>query len=287
MDQIDGDGRMTYSNRDFTADLKKRNGILILGHRGCRKSTVPENTTAAFKRALGVGADGIEIDVESTRDGRLVVVNRWFLKFNFGFFPWERSCEEIRKAAGKKEIPIPEFDEVCRFMGTRPRAVFNVEIKSSSRLVCKTAVKAAKCIHRYGLVKNVVVSSFDLNTLLTLRLKNPEIETAYLFRSEDRTLRLEEKKTFRYKVNGILNRSGIKALFAFAGTLHPETSLIPENGTRFWQRLNRIMKKRVNTWTVDSREDFNKAVESGAECIISDSPELMIAYRNATRIKRA
>lgn len=275
---------MKLSNRDLTADLKKRKGILILGHRGCRKSTVPENTIEAFKKAFDAGADGIEIDVETTADGRLVVVNRWFLKFNFGFFPWERTLSVIRSRAMEEGILVPDFDEVCRFIRTLPSAVFNVEIKSSDKLICRTAREAAKRILHFGLVKNVIVSSFDVNTLVTLRFTNPEIETAYLFRSEDRTLKVEEKETFRYKLNGLINRSGLKSIPACAGTLHPETSLISAGENRFWQKLNGLLKKRVNTWTVDSRSEFDKAVNAGVDIIISDNPEAMVKYRNERNI---
>lgn len=274
---------MRRSNRKLTTELKKRRGILILGHRGCRKTTAPENTMAAFRKAFDAGADGIEIDVETTADGRLVVVNRWFLKANFGFFPWERPLWVIRRHAEEKGIRVPDFDEVCRFIRTLPSAVFNVEIKSSHRLICRTARKAAQRIVHFGLEKNVIVSSFDMNTLLTLRFTNPDIETAYLFRLEDRTLELKEKETFRYRLNGLINRSGIKSVIACAGTLHPETSLIPAGKKRFWQKLNRILKKRVNTWTVDSPGEFDKALDSGVNIIISDNPEEMVGYRRTIK----
>ncbi|MCP3922412.1 MAG: hypothetical protein GY714_07500 [Desulfobacterales bacterium] len=77
-------------------DLKKTKGILILGHRGCRKTEIQENTIEAFEKAFDVGSDGIEIDVDSTSDNKLVVVNRWFLNKNFGFFPWERKFDYMK-----------------------------------------------------------------------------------------------------------------------------------------------------------------------------------------------
>ena len=45
---------------------------LIIAHRG-DSASAPENTHAAFSRAVAVGADGIELDVHLTKDGQLIV----------------------------------------------------------------------------------------------------------------------------------------------------------------------------------------------------------------------
>ncbi|HEY5402272.1 MAG TPA: glycerophosphodiester phosphodiesterase family protein, partial [Pyrinomonadaceae bacterium] len=47
---------------------------LIIGHRGASAVT-PENTLGAFRKAIEVGADGIEFDVRLTRDGMPVVIH--------------------------------------------------------------------------------------------------------------------------------------------------------------------------------------------------------------------
>ena len=50
------------------------NTPLIIGHRGA-SAVAPENTLAAFREAIAVGADGIEFDVRLTRDGFPVVIH--------------------------------------------------------------------------------------------------------------------------------------------------------------------------------------------------------------------
>ncbi|WP_329173838.1 glycerophosphodiester phosphodiesterase [Streptomyces sp. NBC_01477] len=47
---------------------------LVYGHRGSREEA-PENTLRSFRRAQEVGADGVELDVRVSRDGRLVVIH--------------------------------------------------------------------------------------------------------------------------------------------------------------------------------------------------------------------
>ncbi len=49
-------------------------GPLIIGHRGA-SAYAPENTLAAFGLAVDLGADGIELDVQLTADGRLVIIH--------------------------------------------------------------------------------------------------------------------------------------------------------------------------------------------------------------------
>ncbi len=50
------------------------NRVLVLGHRGA-PALAPENTLESFRRALELGADGLELDVRRSGDGRLVVVH--------------------------------------------------------------------------------------------------------------------------------------------------------------------------------------------------------------------
>ncbi|MCP4118797.1 MAG: hypothetical protein GY737_26070 [Desulfobacteraceae bacterium] len=260
---------------------RQAKGLIILGHRGVRNADVPENTMVAFQRAFEVGADGIEIDVESTKDGQLLVVNRWFLKKNFDFFPWERTLDEIQSQGRARGILFPVFDEVCRFVKARPGWIFNVEIKSSHRFLCRTAQKAARRIVDFGIEDQVIVSSFDVNTLLTVKFFQAGLETAYLFRKEDRVVDIDRKKSFWYKVNGMINRSGIKALIAGADTLHPEISLFRKDRKLPWQRNPLLAKKPVNTWSVDTEDDFDKALVNGVDIIISDNPGPMVAYGSA------
>ena len=247
---------------------------LILGHRGLRKESVPENTIIAFEEALKRGASGIEIDVESTLDEKLIVVNRWYLKSQFGFFPWEKSLETIQGMSKENGYEVPTFSECCEFIKNNENAIFNVEIKSSDFFICHTARKAVNIIRHHGIDDQVIISSFDINTLLTARFFHRTIETAYLFRSVDRVVKLEDKKKWRYKVNSWVNRTGIKGFLIGVDTLHPEISLFPDNPSeqdKLWMKAAQWKGKRVNTWTVDTEEDLSKALLAGVKIIISDS----------------
>lgn len=245
---------------------------VILGHRGVRHAHVTENTLEAFEEAFRRGARGIEIDVESTAEGKLIVINRWFCKARLGFFPWEKELAELRATAREEGIEVPLFHDACGFMASRKESIFNVEIKSSHRFVCHTARKAVNVIRHHGIDDRVILSSFDLNTLITTRFFHRTIETAYLFRLNDRTVRIQDKKRWRFKVNTLLNRSGIKGFLAGADTLHPEITLFPKPGAgeKIWMKGAKLLGKRVNAWTVDGSEDMQKAVAAGVRVVISD-----------------
>jgi len=245
---------------------------MVLGHRGVRNAEVTENTIEAFQEAFQRGARGIEIDVESTADGKLIVVNRWFCKARLGFFPWEKDLADLKAAAQGQGIKIPSFHDACLFMKDRPKSIFNVEIKSSHSFLCHTARKAVNVIRHHGIDDRVILSSFDVNTLVTTRFFHHTLETAYLFRLNDRTVKVEDKKKWRFKVNTWLNRSGIKGFLVGADTLHPEISLFPGPGAkeRPWMKAARLMGKRVNAWTVDQKEEMEKAVAAGVAVVISD-----------------
>src|SRR5579863_6165855 len=51
-----------------------KHSIAVIGHRGGR-ALAPENTLAAFRNAIKLGADYVEVDVRATRDGKLVIMH--------------------------------------------------------------------------------------------------------------------------------------------------------------------------------------------------------------------
>lgn len=86
---------------------------LILGHRGA-PFAAPENTLAAFRRALAAGADGIEADVQRSADGRLLLLHDDTVERTtdgagrVGELPWSALAA---LAAGQGER-IPTLEEV-------------------------------------------------------------------------------------------------------------------------------------------------------------------------------
>ena len=118
---------------------KKKEEIMTkyFGHRGY-SGNYPENTMLAFQKAIEVGAAGIELDVQFSKDGQLVVIHDETLDrttTGSGRVK-DYSLEELKsldasfKFTGQYGVnPIPTLDEVLSFMADKD-AVTNIELKT-------------------------------------------------------------------------------------------------------------------------------------------------------------
>jgi glycerophosphoryl diester phosphodiesterase len=129
---------------------------LIIAHRGA-SAEKPENTLAAFRRALALRVDGIELDVHVTRDGVPVVFHDDRLKRLTGVkgrltdFTWP----ELARLRVRGSEPIPRLVDVLRL--TRGRAVVQIELKAGVPVApVLRAVKTARALSW------VIFASFDI-----------------------------------------------------------------------------------------------------------------------------
>jgi glycerophosphoryl diester phosphodiesterase len=160
----------------------------IVAHRGVT-AAAPENTMAAFRRALEVGIDAVELDVRLTRDRQPAVYHYYYLDgFTTGSGPiFERTAADLRslrvrdrdRAAGQ---PIPMLAEVLdEFAG---RLGLEIELKGPEG---EAARVVGSLLARFRSSWNKIeVTSFEPAILTRLRAECPDIAAALLFpRSED------------------------------------------------------------------------------------------------------
>ncbi len=100
------------------AEWKKR--FLIIAHRGA-SAYEPENTLRAFRKALEMGADAIELDVRQSADGVIVVVHDEDLKRIAGIGKRVRECtySELSQIRVLGSEPIPKLEDVLSEFGNR------------------------------------------------------------------------------------------------------------------------------------------------------------------------
>ena len=128
---------------------------LIIAHRGASTDRL-ENTLAAFRRALDLRVDGIELDVRVTRDGVPEVFHDPTLKRLAGLdrriasLSW-REIQKLHLAGGEK---IPRLAEVLRL--TRGRAVVEIEIKSGVPVG-----PVIRAVRTTGTTTGVILASFS------------------------------------------------------------------------------------------------------------------------------
>lgn len=160
--------------------------MLVIAHRGA-SGHAPENTMAAFLRAIAMGAPAIELDVHQTLDHELVVAHDDDLK---------------RCGRDKRRIKNVHWDDVAKldvgswfdksYAGERlprledvfdilPKSVeLHVEIKRGSSMYPGIEERVVDMIHKRGALARTVVSSFDHAALYSVRSLDEKVRIGYL-----------------------------------------------------------------------------------------------------------
>ncbi len=161
----------------------------IWAHRGCSQR-YPENTLLAFEKAAAIPKlTGIELDVQLTRDGELVVIHDERVdRTTEGIgFVRDYTLKELKRLhiyAGKNPVQsIPTMKEVFDLIGGRLKEGLrlNVELKNSVYPYPGMEEKLVELVHKntwaYG---NMVYSSFSAKSLEKLKELDPEVELGIL-----------------------------------------------------------------------------------------------------------
>jgi glycerophosphoryl diester phosphodiesterase len=254
---------------------------LIGAHRGASREA-PENTVAAFDLAIEQGAELIELDVHLSRDGRLVVHHDFDLQRTAGCAAriGDLDWEDLRKLdVGSWLHPrfgherLQTLDAVLERYGTR--LLLNVEIKVDKDPHPGIEDLVAQAIAEHSLADRVVVSTFDVETFLRLRRRNPNVRASLLF----------EVPSLR--AGGLSAQDHLDAAFVIASHfgavgLHLDHSLINRNVMDRAAYLN----LGVLAWTVDDEQQMSRLARLGVEVILSNSPQTLrrqiLPLRSAT-----
>ena len=160
---------------------------LIIAHRG-DASNAPENTLPAFKSALSLGADGVELDVRLTKDQQLVVFHDHCLgRTASGSKPVNHyTGQEIRGldvgswfALDFKGERAPTLDEV--FESLPKDFLINVEMKTVIKGMRLIATKVAEVVRRHERWDSTLAASFNPISLWELRKIEPRIFRGYIW----------------------------------------------------------------------------------------------------------
>jgi len=165
--------------------------VLLIAHRG-DSAHRPENTLSSFLRALEVGADSVELDVQLTRDGRLVVIHDATLdRTTTGQGPVaSHSLEEIRAlSAGYPALysdryadeKIPTLDEAFELLRGRARVLIEIKPESVSHEDDGIEARVVEAVRRAEMTEHVGVASFHPLALVRCRHLAPELPRAVLF----------------------------------------------------------------------------------------------------------
>lgn len=228
----------------------------VYAHRGA-SGYAPENTLRAFDLAADMHADGVELDVQLTRDRQLVVIHDETIdRVTDGTgFVADYTYEELLKhpvtmhTPGVSE-PIPLLKDVLALLKRRGLKV-NIELKNSDNFypgmeeICLEQVAAA------GMEEDTLYSSFNHYSLLHVKELAPDAPCGLLYHA---TL----VEPWRYAAS-----LGVNAL-------HPHfTELYIADEVK----KSHALHIEVNPWTVNTEEELKKMIAAGADRIITNYPD--------------
>jgi glycerophosphoryl diester phosphodiesterase len=243
---------------------------LIFAHRGANKEAA-ENTRTAFERALAYPIDGIETDVQLSRDEIAVLWHDRFLdklpnlsNKHIDDFDYEQLREmDFAGHFGKSDQPegimcLQEFLDAYR-----KRCQLLLEIKNRGwETQARHEIKVRQTLDRVGEMRGdrIFVSSFDLASLIYAQQYHPRFPLIYNFETEQ-TLADAERV--------------LKQQSFLHGLCLPIASL-----DESFVRLLRGQGKSIAVYTCNSDEEIHKALGLGVDILISDLPQKALAIRD-------
>lgn len=167
---------------------------LCWAHRG-DSDHCPENTMPAFEAAVAAGADGIELDVTLSADGRLVVIHDATLERTtdgegpVSAHPWR---DLALLDAGNWFDPrftgtrLPLLEDVLTSLGHK--TLVNIEIKPEAPCVQAdepVEAQVVALVRRLHLESQILISSFNFQCLLEVRKRAPELALGVLMEGDE------------------------------------------------------------------------------------------------------
>lgn len=224
----------------------------VTAHRGY-SSDYPENTMPAFTAAMDAGADWIELDVQQTADGEVVVIHDSNFKRTAGVDRnvWEMDYSEVA-ALDVGAYKAPEFagTGVSTLAEVLERCDgwirLNIEIKPTGHET-DLVERVVLLIQEYEYIENCVVASMSYSVLEEVKALNEEIQTVYVMRSAyGHFADLECADNFSVRYNYITDR------------------MVEEVHTQ---------GKELYAWTVNDQGSMEQMLSHGVDNLITDQPE--------------
>ena len=230
---------------------------LVWAHRGA-SGYAPENTLPAFQKAFQMGADGIELDVQMTKDGELVVCHDETIGRTSNGSGWikDKTLAELKAldfSCGQKDfagVTIPTMREVFELLAPTDM-IINIELKTGIVFYLGMAKKLLELTSECGFSDRVIYSSFNHYTIKHIREIAPEAKLGFLY--ADGTIDMPS-----YAI-----KHGVQAL-------HPALYNIQFPG--FIEEC-RQRGLAVNVWTVNEEEHLGLCCKAGVDAIITNYPD--------------
>jgi glycerophosphoryl diester phosphodiesterase len=238
--------------------------IQITAHRGA-SGYAPENTIASVKKALEIGVDRIEIDVQQTSDGIVVLLHDKTLdrttsgKGKVGKMTFAELKDVKANGNFEPDFPneaIPTLEQVFQLLdGTTE---FVIEIKAGNKIYLGIEDNVAALIKKYKAEKWALVHSFNDRVLKHLHKSHPEIRLQKLFVSYSGGLMLD----FKLHAVKLSKYDYVEGFGVGKGTVN----------TKLVDKIH-ALGKVIHVWTVNKEEDMTEMMGYGVDGLISNYPD--------------
>lgn len=235
----------------------------VVAHRG-NSWVAPQNTLAALESAARAGADAIELDVQLTSDGHVVVIHDETLDATTTGSGWlkDTTLAEVRAVdAGSWFSPayagqrVPLLDEVVELLLRHPSVDLLCEVKGEWTV--EEAARVTGPLRAAGLASRVVVQSFWPGTVAALREADPALRRGLLLADvgDDVLDVCASLDVVMANPHGLLLQQDPGLVGALQGA-----------------------GLQVAVWTLDDPAHWRAAVELGVDEIITDRPDHLAGW---------
>ncbi|MFT4005869.1 MAG: glycerophosphodiester phosphodiesterase [Lacrimispora sp.] len=227
-------------------------------HRGF-SGKYPENTLLAFQKALFEGVDGIELDVQLTSDGEVVIIHDETVdRTTDGEGPVvSYTLKELKKLDASYIYtgtmgfnPIPTLREYFELVKDFP-IVTNVELKTGINEYPGLEEKVYELIKEYHLEDRIIISSFNHYSVLRMKEIAPELVFGFL------------SDTWIYNPGEYTKACKVACY-------HPSFVQLKQEIVDEIKAAGIV----INTWTVNTEEEIRDLYAKGIDTVIGNYPDL-------------
>ncbi|MCY8145829.1 glycerophosphodiester phosphodiesterase [Bacillus inaquosorum] len=235
----------------------------IFAHRGA-SGQFPENTMLAFEKGIEAGADGIELDVQLTKDGRIVVIHdeRLDRTTSLKGFVKDTAYDVIKTANAAanhnqtdSDIKVPLLEDVLSW-AEKKNFLINIELKNSVIRYEGMEEKVLETVKRFDIEERIILSTFNHESLALCARLAPHIERAAL-------------------TSDVLYQADRYIISIPASGYHPKLNS-PATADKVMKKM-RNSSIKVRPYTVNRPEDMKHLIEAGADGIFTDFPAKALA----------
>ncbi len=231
---------------------------LVIAHRGA-SAYEPENTLRAFALAIEQGAQMIEMDLHSTRDGHVVVIHDFTLDHttNLTGRVSERTLAEIKQADAGNGERVPTLDETLDLALGKVRLYLEIKDPNAAAETLRI-IRARRC------QADVMLASFDLALIKKLGEEVRDIELGVILGNE----------TFNPVVRW-------REAFPWWALRHIHYQTLCMQVSLCYGYLARRVKasgKKLYVWTADEDAQFAAMIARGVDGIVTNKPDRLVAY---------